>query len=100
MAILLKMTILSRLVGSISHSCFMGLMTDKESLSTATELHFASTSLRITSYQHNASGIVVIGKQHVDRSKFYSTLMVDELTFWNRQLSGEEVVAIRDMYLS
>ena len=26
--------------------------------------------------------------------------MADELTFWNRQLSGEEVEAIRDMYLS
>ena len=59
-----------------------------------------STSLRITSYLYNASGIVVIGKQHVDRSKFYATVMADELTFWNRQLTDEEVVAIRDVYLS
>ena len=59
----------------------------------------AAPSLRGTNHTRNSSGIVVIGRLRTDQGPNYATLMADELTFWNRQLSDEEVEALRDMYL-
>ena len=44
--------------------------------------------------EQDSSGEVVIGKLRVDEARDYSTVMADELTFWNRQLSDAEVAAL------
>ena len=48
---------------------------------------------------YDSTGEVIIGKLHVDKAGDYSNVMVDELTFWNRQLSEAEVEALRNQYL-
>ena len=44
-----------------------------------------------------SSGSVIIGKHHTNRDGDYGSVMVDELTFWDRQLLPEEIRAIVDM---
>ena len=48
----------------------------------------------------NSTGTVTIGRLYSDRSRSYSSMMVDELTFWNRQLDESDVEALRMMHLS
>ena len=45
-----------------------------------------------------SSGAVILGKSVVDRNNNYGSLSVDELTFWNRQLSETEVAKLRNMH--
>ena len=40
---------------------------------------------------------VVIGKYETDGDEYFGSVMVDELTLWDRQLVGEEVAAIAGM---
>ena len=44
-----------------------------------------------------SSGNVIIGKRYADRDGDYGSVMVDELTFWDRQLLLEEIQAIVTM---
>ena len=46
----------------------------------------------------NSSGAVVLNGGIEDRSRNYGSFSVDELTFWNRQLSETEVAKLRNMY--
>ena len=39
----------------------------------------------------DSSGIVIIGKRYTDRDEHYGSVMVDELTFWERQLTLAEI---------
>ena len=41
-----------------------------------------------------SSGNVIIGKRFTDRDEDYGSVMVDELTFWDRQLLPEEIQAM------
>ena len=48
-----------------------------------------------TSKNHTeSSGTVIIGKLHTDREGDYGSVMVDELTFWDRELLQEEIQSI------
>ena len=44
-----------------------------------------------------SSGTVIIGKRFTDRDGDYGSVMVDELTFWDRQLLLEEIQGIVTM---
>ena len=46
----------------------------------------------------NTSGTVIIGRLYSDRDGNYGDVMADELTFWNRQLTEQEVDALRNMH--
>ena len=46
----------------------------------------------------DSNGQVFIGKLRMDETGDYSSVMVDELSFWNRQLSETEVEALRNQY--
>ena len=39
--------------------------------------------LRVTANQIESSGRMVIGRKYVSENKYYSAVMVDELTLWN-----------------
>ena len=41
---------------------------------------------------------VFIGRKRVSHHQDYSSMMVDELTMWNRKLTSEEVIQIHEMY--
>ena len=41
-----------------------------------------------------STGTVIIGKRFTDRDEDYGSIMVDELTFWDRQLLPEEINAM------
>ena len=43
-------------------------------------------------------GVVVIGRGYTDEDDHYTSVAVDELTMWNRQLSFQEIQDIFDMY--
>ena len=45
----------------------------------------------------DGSGTVIIGKRYVDKDDRYGSVMVDELTFWDRQLLQSEIQAIASM---
>ena len=49
-------------------------------------------------HEEDSTGELIIGKLHADEAGDYSSVMVDELTFWNRQLSETEVEALRNKY--
>ena len=63
---------------------------------------FRSTSLlgnKTTSGVHD----LIFGALYPDKpekEELYSSMMADELTFWNRQLDQDDVEALRSMYLS
>ena len=44
----------------------------------------------------NSSGTVVIGNLFTEPTGSYGSVMVDELTFWDRQLTDSEVDALRN----
>ena len=46
----------------------------------------------------NSSGVVVLDRAIEDRSRNYGSFSLDELTFWNRQLTETEVEKLRNMY--
>ena len=50
-----------------------------------------------TGYQ-NSSGTVAIGRRLTKSDKDYGSVTVDELMFWNRELSKEEAQMLRNMY--
>ena len=50
------------------------------------------------SFIGNSSGVVIIGRLYEDKSRNYGSMSIDELTFWNRQLSEAEVAKLRNMY--
>ena len=39
-------------------------------------------------------GTVIIGNRFTDRDEDYGSVMIDELTFWDRQLLPEEIQAM------
>ena len=41
---------------------------------------------------------VLIGRKRISRDDDYASIMVDELTMWNRKLTPEEVTQIYEMY--
>ena len=43
-------------------------------------------------------GRVVIGRQYTDRDERYTSVLVDELTFWNRTLTLQEIQAVYNMH--
>ena len=44
------------------------------------------------------SGEVVVGRLHPSKDEMYSSIMVDELIFYNRKLCAEELQDLFDMY--
>ena len=62
------------------------------------EDHWTSRSLQDSNGFKNTSGTVIIGRLYSDRDSNYGNVMVDELTFWNRQLTEQEVDALRNMH--
>ena len=46
----------------------------------------------------SGTGKLVIGRHFSDRNFDYSSTIVDELTFWNRNLTNGEVKSIYDSY--
>ena len=44
--------------------------------------------------REESRGTVVIGKLYTDTDQHYGSVMVDELTFWNKQLLPAEIQAI------
>ena len=57
-----------------------------------------STTLVNKTYISNSSGVVILGKLYEERDRHFGSLVVDELTFWNRQLSESEVAKLRNMH--
>ena len=49
-------------------------------------------------FRHNSSGTVAIGRRLTMSNSDYGSLTVDELMFWNRELSKEEAQMLRNMY--
>ena len=60
--------------------------------------HWRAGSAIDTNDYGNTSGNTIIGRLYSDRDNNYSNMMVDELTFWNRQLTEQEVDALRIMH--
>ena len=58
------------------------------------ENQWTSRTLHTTSGYKNTSGTVTIGRLYSDRDGYYGNVMADELTFWNRQLTDQEVGAV------
>ena len=49
-------------------------------------------------FRHNSSGTVAIGRRLTKSDSDYGSVTVDELMFWNRELSKEEAQMLRNMY--
>ena len=45
------------------------------------------------------NGKVVIGRAYTDRSRYYSNVVVDHLSFFNRALTNEEITALYNIGL-
>ena len=43
-------------------------------------------------------GKTVIGRTYTNKDKYYVSVMVDEMTFWNRNLTTQEIKAIYAMH--
>ena len=43
-------------------------------------------------------GSMVIGRKYTNRDDYYTSVVVDELTMWNRQLSVQEIQDIFNLY--
>ena len=52
---------------------------------------------RVSSTAGNPSGVLKIGRLFEGSNAKYSSAQVDELMFWNRQLSGDEIMTINNM---
>ena len=59
---------------------------------------WTATILANKSFISNSSGVVILDRLYEDRDRNYGSLSIDELTFWNRQLSKAEVAKLRNMY--
>ena len=46
----------------------------------------------------SGDGRMVIGRRYTNKDKYYVTVMVDEMTFWNRNLTTQEIQAIHAMH--
>ena len=53
--------------------------------------------LTANEYPNPPDGTVVIGKYQTNGDTNYGSVMVDELTFWNRQLLPSEIQALATM---
>ena len=54
---------------------------------------------RVSSMTGNPSGVLKIGRLFEGSEGRSSSAQVDELMFWNRQLSGDEIMTIKNMAL-
>ena len=55
----------------------------------------SDTSMEDPRTYRASSGKMIIGRKTVDANDFYTSVIVDELTLWNRSLTTQE---INDMY--
>ena len=55
----------------------------------------SDTSMEDPRIYRASSGGMIIGRKTVDANDFYTSVIVDELTLWNRSLTTQE---INDMY--
>ena len=47
--------------------------------------------------RHAPNGRVVLGRVYIDHSIYYSSIEVDQLAFFNRALSNDEITALYNM---
>ena len=58
-----------------------------------------SVTSRVTTSYTAGDGRVVIGRARTDLDERYASVEVDELTFWNRALTQQEIQAIYYMHV-
>ena len=67
------------------------------------KIHVESSSWRIDTLgstgktYHNSTGTVVLGRVFVNNEGSNGDFAIDELTFWNRKLSDQEVELLRSV---
>ena len=59
--------------------------------------HVRTDDVRSSWSTGNPSGVLKIGRLFTASGAKYSSAQVDELMFWNRQLSGDEIMTIKNM---
>ena len=62
------------------------------------EAEYSDKELKSHPAFQNSTGTVVIGRRLTDSDAHYGHVTVDELMFWNRELSKEEAKMLRNVY--
>ena len=57
-----------------------------------------SGTSKYTQTEQPADGRVVIGRYYTDNDERYASVLVDELTLWNRTLTLQEIQAVYNMH--